>query len=116
MTLAGVLLHPLSFAQALPAAPMGSMHATMDKKPMMADMHEKMSAMKMTGKPDIDFALAMRIHHQGAIKMAEVELQDGKEPQMRSMAKAIIKAQKKEIAQLDRFLAKHGHATAEMSK
>jgi uncharacterized protein (DUF305 family) len=92
------------------------MHGTMDMKPMMDGMNEKMSSMKMTGMPDVDFAMAMRIHHQGAIQMAEAELRDGKEPQMRAMAKAIINAQKMEIGQLDRFLAQHGHATGDMSK
>jgi uncharacterized protein (DUF305 family) len=79
-------------------------------------MHEKMSSMKMTGMPDVDFAMAMRVHHQGAIQMAEAELRDGKEPQMRVMAKDIIYAQKKEIAQLDMFLAKQGHTMDMMGK
>ena len=34
--------------------------------------------------------------------------QNGKDPQMRSMAKDIIRAQKKEIAMFDKFLAKRG--------
>ena len=83
---------------------------------MMADMNEKMSTMKMTGVADVDFAMAMRVHHQGAIQMAEAELEAGNEPQMRAMAKAIISAQKKEIIQIDRFLAKHRHAADEKSK
>ena len=37
--------------------------------------------------------------------MAEAELRDGKDPQMKKMAKAIIAAQKKEIAMFDKFLA-----------
>lgn len=84
----------------------------MDMKAMMKDMNEKMASMPMTGKPDIDFAMMMRIHHEGAIQMAEAQLRDGKEPQMRKMAKDIVSAQKKEIAQLDKFLATHGHAAA----
>ena len=88
----------------------------MDMKGMMKDNNDKMSSMKMTGKPDIDFAMMMRMHHQGAIGMAEAELRDGKEPQMREMAKDIIAAQKKEIAQFDKFLAKNGHPVDKMSK
>ena len=34
------------------------------------------------------------------------QLRDGKNPQMRAMAKKIIASQKKEIAEFDRFLAK----------
>ncbi|WP_372825540.1 DUF305 domain-containing protein [Polaromonas sp.] len=79
----------------------------MDMKGMMEDNNDKMSSMQMTGNSDIDFAMTMRMHHQGAIDMAEAELRDGKEPQMRKMAKDIIAAQKKEISQFDKFLVKH---------
>ncbi len=78
----------------------------MDMKPMMMDMHDKMSAMKSSGNTDVDFAMMMRVHHQSAITMAQAELQNGKDPQMRVMAKNIISAQKKEIAVFDKFLAK----------
>lgn len=88
----------------------------MDMKGMMKDNNDKMSSMKMTGKPDIDFAMMMRMHHQGAIDMAEAELRDGKEPQMREMAKDIIAAQKREIAQFDKFLARNGHPVDKMGK
>ena len=81
----------------------------MDMQAMMKDNNDKMSGMQMTGKPDVDFALMMRIHHQGAIDMAQAQLRDGKAPEMRKMARDIIAAQKKEIGQLDRFLAKSGH-------
>lgn len=88
----------------------------MDMQGMMKDNNEKMSSMQMTGNSDMDFAMMMRIHHQGAIDMAEAELRDGKSPEMRKMAKDIIAAQKKEIAQLDRFLAKNGRPVEKMSK
>lgn len=81
----------------------------MDMKSMMKDMSDKMGSMPMTGNPDIDFAMMMRVHHQGAIQMTEAQLKAGKEPQMRKMAQKLIAAQKKEIAELDKFLAKHGH-------
>ena len=86
----------------------------MDMMSMMKDMNDKMSSMKMSGNADVDFAAMMRVHHQGAIDMAQAELRDGKEPQMRKMARDIIAAQKKEIAQLDKFLAKKGQAAAKM--
>ncbi len=128
IALGGALLQPIAFAQ--PAAPHGhqaagtpgpaSMHGgmkgNMDMKSMMKDMNDKMSSMSMSGNPDVDFAMMMRIHHQGAIDMAQAELQAGKDPQMRKMATNVIKAQKKEIAELDRFLAKHGHSGDAMKK
>ena len=80
----------------------------MDMKSMMKNNNDKMASMKMTGNADVDFAMMMRIHHQGAIDMAEAELRDGKDAQMRKLATNIIAAQKKEIAQLDKFLAKSG--------
>lgn len=84
--------------------------SSMDMKTMMKANNEMMSSMEMTGKPDIDFALMMRAHHQGGIKMAEAELRDGKDATMRKMAKTIIAGQKKEIAQLNVFLTKQGYS------
>lgn len=122
--LSAALFQPAAFAQ--PSAPPHAHRAagqssapssmgSMDMKTMMKDMNEKMSSMPMSGDADVDFAMMMRIHHQGAIDMAQAELRDGKNPQMRKMANAIIVAQKKEIAQLDRFLEKH-HGSAPMKK
>ena len=118
VALAAAIMTPLLLAQTAGKAGGGmpamagttSMTAGgMDMKAMMKDNNDKMTSMQMTGKPDIDFAMMMRMHHQGAIEMARAELKDGKEPQMKKMAKDIIAAQKKEIADFDKFLAKHGH-------
>ena len=86
----------------------------MDMKSMMKNNDEKMASMKTTGNADVDFAMMMRVHHQGAIDMAQAELRDGKDAQMRKLATSIISAQKKEIAQLDKFLAKNGQPTPAM--
>ena len=82
------------------------MHHGSDVKSMMKDMNDKMVGMNMTGNPDVDFAQMMRIHHVGAIDMAEMQLKNGKDASMRKMAQEVIRAQKKEIATIDRFLAK----------
>lgn len=79
----------------------------MDMRKSMEGMNEAMKSMPMSGNPDVDFAMMMRAHHQGAIDMAQVELNTGKDPAMRNAAKKIIAAQKKEIAEFDRWLAKH---------
>lgn len=120
ITLTAALLQPLAYGQ--PQAKPGSdsmqqqgnkagassmSGGATDMKGMMKDSNDKMGSMQTTGNPDIDFATIMRIHHQGAIDMADAELRDGKDPQMRKMAKDIIAAQKKEISQFDKFLAKH---------
>jgi uncharacterized protein (DUF305 family) len=116
VALAGALLQPLAQAQPAPTSNNSmpamsgspSMASGMDLKSMMKNMNDKMSSMQLTGNQDVDFARMMRIHHQGAIDMAEPELRSGKAPAMRKMAKDIIAAQKKEIAQIDKFLAKQG--------
>lgn len=118
-------LAPLAQAQAskphgTSSSPMAGMSAMpaggMDMKAMMKENNDKMSSMPMTGNPDVDFARMMRVHHQGAIEMAQAELKNGKEPEMKKMARDIIAAQKKEIAQFDKFLAKHGQPMDKMSK
>ena len=106
---------PADIVKPMPKAGM-DMKQGMDMKPMMTDMQDKMMAMKSTGNVDVDFAAMMRVHHQSAITMAEAELQNGKDPQMRAMAKDIIRAQKKEIAAFDKFLAKRGDAGMKMGE
>ena len=106
---------PADIVKPMPKSGM-DMKQGMDMKPMMTDMQDKMMAMKSTGNVDVDFAMMMRVHHQSAISMAEAELQNGKDPQMRAIAKDIIRAQKKEIAVFDKFLAKRGDAGMKMGE
>ena len=77
-----------------------------DMKHSMTMGMENMQKMLMSGDIDKDFAMMMRIHHQGALDMAQMELAQGKSPEMKAMAKQIIASQKKEIAQFDKWLAK----------
>lgn len=72
-----------------------------------AVMHEGM-AISYSENPDLDFARAMLAHHQGAVAMAEIQLQHGTDPEMRALAQAIIDAQAAEIAQMQAFIAKLG--------
>lgn len=69
------------------------------------DMDHKQ--MKMTGNQDYDFAMMMKMHHEKGVKMAQKELDKGKDPEMRAAAQKIIDAQKKEIADFDKWLADH---------
>ena len=75
------------------------------KKSMMTGM-DGMNKMNMTGDIDKDFAMMMKIHHQQAVDMSEMQMAHGKSPEMKAMAKQIIAAQKKEIATFDQWLAK----------
>ena len=76
------------------------------------DVHKKMMdqmmGMKMSGDADMDFAMMMIAHHQGAIDMSEVELKYGKDPVLRKMAEDIIAAQKKESEDFKVWQQKHG--------
>ncbi len=85
---------------------MPGMAASADMHGSMKGMMKSMESMKMSGDTDKDFAMMMKMHHQGAIDMAEMELKSGKDPKMRSMAKSIIKDQQKEIRKFDEWLAK----------
>ncbi len=72
-----------------------------------ATMHENMM-IHYSGDADSDFARGMIAHHQGAIDMAKIELQYGKDPTMRKLAEAVIKAQEAEIKDMNAWLKKHG--------
>jgi uncharacterized protein (DUF305 family) len=75
-------------------------------KSMMSGM-DSMGQMKMSGDTDKDFAMMMKMHHQQGIEMAKIEAEHGKSPEMKALAKKIMAEQKKEIAQLDKFLQKN---------
>ena len=82
-------------------APEAAMMAAMDK------MSKDMAAAPMTGDADREFVGMMIPHHQGAIDMARFELSQGKDPALRKLAREIIAAQQKEIAQMKRWQASH---------
>lgn len=67
-------------------------------------MHHEM-AVDASADPDRAFAMAMIAHHEGAIDMAKVILAFGSDPQIRSLAEQVIKAQEEEVAVLRRWLA-----------
>lgn len=60
------------------------------------------------GDPDTDFARMMIPQHRGAIDMAKVELQYGKDPDLRKMAEKMIKDQEGEITDLEKWLKEKG--------
>jgi uncharacterized protein (DUF305 family) len=71
-------------------------------------MMKDMSAPPYTGDADKDFVTHMIPHHQGAIEMARVELKYGKDPELRKLAKNIIRAQHDEIGFMERWQSRHG--------
>ena len=101
---------PAAPAAAMPAMPKADMPKGMMgsdgmKQSMMTGM-DSMQKMPMSGDTDKDFAMMMKMHHQQGVEMAQMELNNGKSPAMKKMAKKIITAQNKEISQFDQWLAK----------
>jgi uncharacterized protein (DUF305 family) len=85
----------------------------------MAEAMDRMTkdmAIPHTGDPDRDFAAMMIPHHQGAIDMAKVQLQFGRDPILRRLAQAIIVEQQQEIdlmrLELSRLPSSSGDSTA----
>jgi uncharacterized protein (DUF305 family) len=68
-------------------------------------MHADM-AIKFSGDADVDFIKGMLPHHIGAVDMAKIVLEHGKDPKVRKLAAEIIKAQNVEIAFMKAWLAK----------
>jgi hypothetical protein len=71
-----------------------------------AKMHEAME-IEFSGNADIDFVKGMIPHHEGAVDMAKVVLAFGKDPEVKKLAEAIIKAQEDEIAWMKGWLEKN---------
>ncbi len=69
-------------------------------------MHGGMN-IPFSGNADTDFVKGMIPHHQGAVDMAKIVLEHGKDPALKKLARDIIKAQDKEIAFMNRWLAKN---------
>jgi len=76
-----------------------------NSKKLMESMNSMMNPdMKMTGDTDKDFLTMMILHHQGAIDMAGVEINNGMDPEIKKMSQEIIDKQKAEIEQMKKWL------------
>lgn len=75
-------------------------------KSMQSGMTQMMS-MKMTGDPDHDFAMMLKMHHQSAVKMADMEIKQGKNEQVKALAKKIKASNQKELSELAQFMSSH---------
>lgn len=88
----------------------GMAHTAGPEASMMDIMHKNMQDMKTvqsTSNPDNDFAALMKVHHMGALDMAQLQVARGTDPQLKQMAQKMIDDQQREIAELNTFLSGH---------
>lgn len=83
--------------------PNGEMMSNGTESMSMADMMQSMNA-ELQGKTgdafDQVFLSEMVVHHEGAVEMAQLALTNAKHQEIKDLAKAIIAAQNKEIADM----------------
>ena len=77
----------------------------------MQNMHQSM--MKANDRDaDRAFALKMIEHHRGGIAMSEVLMKHGDDAELKGMAQKTADMQRKEIAELQAWLDRHGGRTS----
>lgn len=74
---------------------------------VMSNMMQQMHSMKMTEDPDHDFAMMMKHHHQGAIDMANIQISQGKNDELKQVAQKIVTDAQKDISELDAYINNH---------
>lgn len=92
-------IHRRLFGEPVAAADHASMGLSAQEMGMDMDM-EMLGAAKPFDRAFID---AMIAHHQGAIRMARIELAEGADAETKSLAEAVIAAQSAEIEQMNEW-------------
>jgi uncharacterized protein (DUF305 family) len=92
---------PMMQMEGMPMAGMGHMQAMRESfRPMMQAM--------MIKDPDLAFACAMIPHHQSAIDMAKVQIENGKDEELKDLAEKLIDDQMSEIEDLKEAIERVG--------
>jgi uncharacterized protein (DUF305 family) len=85
----------------------GATASTQAYQAINAKMHKSMD-IRFQGDADVDFVRGMIPHHEGAVEMAMVVLQHGKDPEIRKLAEDVAKVQETEFGRMKASLKKRG--------
>lgn len=66
----------------------------------MMEMEDQVASLKDADDFDMAFIDAMIPHHQSAVMMANQQISEGSDPEVTALSRAIVKAQSKEIAEM----------------
>lgn len=92
---------------AAPTQSASQSEATRDYMAAIDKMHGPMAEGVQDTSPDVAFVRGMIPHHQGAIAMAKVVLQHGKDEQTKKWANDVIREQQREIDEMQAWLKKN---------
>lgn len=121
VSILAISVAPIAFSSAWAASPelksagvktipqknkMAGVCSTRGYEDAMAMMHKNMHA-PLAGDADIDFVRQMIPHHQGAVDMAKVQLQYGRDERLKDFNRWIIRAQEEEIGFMKQWLRRH---------
>lgn len=73
-------------------------------------LHQSMN-IPWSGDPDVDFMQAMVAHHQGAVALARIEIEQGSDADARGVAEEIIRTRESEIVRLRLWMARREAAS-----
>ena len=93
--------------QTTPAQPTAASASTKGYLEAAEKMHGPMTQGMQATDPDVAFVRGMIPHHQGAIDMAKVLMQYGKDPQTKKWANDVIREQQREIGEMEEWLKKN---------
>jgi uncharacterized protein (DUF305 family) len=84
---------------------MGDMAGSATMNGMMSE--DRMAELASAGGPDASrlFLEAMTAHHEGAIRMAQDQLDDGRNPEALELAATVVETQQAEIDEMEQLLA-----------